>query len=56
MSKCVVCKKEKKNFVVCRSCGSEFCKNCGDQKIELCEGCAEYEGEAFDRDYEIETD
>lgn len=56
MSKCIVCEKKKRNLVVCRSCGGEFCSGCGEHDRELCEDCAEYEGEAFDRDYEIDTE
>lgn len=45
MPKCEVCYEDVDKVYVCKSCGTEFCVDCGDPKKKLCVLCIEEEGE-----------
>jgi len=41
--KCDICKKASKIITKCVECGSMFCHNCGDSKMERCNICTQFE-------------
>ncbi|MDD5054051.1 MAG: hypothetical protein PHG04_01565 [Candidatus Nanoarchaeia archaeon] len=48
--KCDICKKTHKGMTTCLECGSLFCANCGDEKMERCGICRQFEQDKENQD------
>lgn len=52
MPKCEICYEDVDKVYMCKTCGTEFCVDCGDPKKKICILCIEEEEEEEDEEVE----